>query len=333
MYRSDRSDNGIVSGVSGNGEGTQWAAAPSLTENELQQLQVWNATAQNFPQDVFVPQLVALQAAATPDATAVVKEDQRLSYRELNERANQLAHYLRTCGVQPDTLVGLCLDRSLDMFVGLLAILKAGGAYVPLDPSYPSERLIFTLQDADISVLVTSQAIAEQLSAYTCRMICVDSEAALLAQQDTTDPDTVITADTLAYVIYTSGSTGQPKGVQIQHRSLLNMVHWYRQTFGLTAADHTTQFASPSFDVTIKELWPPLTSGASVRIVDDALRSVPRAYRDWLVKHAITLTLVPTILAESLITLEWPKETRLRFLLTGGDALRHYPPVGLPFTF
>ena len=169
MYRSessDRSDNGIVSSVSRNGKGTQSAASPSLNESELQQLQVWNATTQNFPQDVFVPQLVALQAATTPDATAVVKENQRLSYRELNERANQLAHYLRACGVQPDTLVGLCLDRSLDMVVGLLAILKAGGAYVPLDPSYPSERLIFMLQDADISVLVTRQTIAEHLSAY-----------------------------------------------------------------------------------------------------------------------------------------------------------------------
>jgi amino acid adenylation domain-containing protein len=335
MYRSessDRSDNETVSGISGNGKEMQRADSPSLTESEWQQLQAWNATTQNFPQDVFVPQLVALQAATTPDATAVVKGDQRLSYRELNERANQLAHYLRACGVQPNTLVGLCLDRSLDMVVGLLAILKAGGAYVPLDPSYPSERLVFMLQDAAISVLVTRQAIAEELAAYPCRMICVDSEAALLAQQEATDPDVPITADTLAYIIYTSGSTGQPKGVQITHRSLLNVVHWYRQTFGLTAADHTTQFASPSFDVTIKELWPSLIAGASIWIVDDALRSVPRAYRDWLVEHAITLTLVPTIMAESLLTLEWPTETRLRFLLTGGDVLRHYPPVGLPFT-
>jgi len=338
MYRresSDRSENGTVCGVTGDLKEMQRAESPSLTESERQQLLAWNdVTTQNFPQDVFIPQLVALQAATMPEAIAVVKDGQQLSYRELNERANQLAHYLKGCGVGPDTLVGLCLDRSLDMFVGLLGILKAGGAYVPLDPSYPDERLAFMLEDADISVLVTREAIAGRLvAAHEIEVICVDGDAAQLARESSTDLNTTITADNVAYVIYTSGSTGQPKGVQITHRSLLNLVHWYRQTFGLTASDRTAQFASPSFDVTIKEIWPPLTAGASVHIVDEGIRSVSRALRDWLVEHTITLILVPTIMAESLITLEWPAETRLRFLLTGGDALHHYPPAGLPFTF
>ncbi len=304
-----------------------------LTDRARQQMVNWNATEQPLPLDLCITQLIEQQAAATPEALAVTMEDQQLSYRELNQQANQLAHHLRTYGVGPNVFVGICLERSIDVVVGLLGILKAGGAYVPIDPSYPEERITFMLNDTGISVLVTKQSIAARcLPAQGTRMIFFDSDRALLAQKSQSNPPSTITVDDLAYVIYTSGSTGRPKGVQISHRSILNLVLWYRQAFALTPTYRTTQFASPAFDVITKELWPSLTVGASIHIIDEKIRGVPTAMRDWLVTNKITLAVLPTILAESLIALEWPTTTSLRFLLTGGDVLHHYAPSTLPFT-
>src|SRR2546425_4523228 len=182
------------------------AGTPLLTESEQQQWDAWNATQRNYPRDACVPHLVAGQAAITPGAVALVAGYQRLSYRELNQRANQLAHYLQTLDVGPNVLVGLCIERSLDLVVGLLGILKAGGAYVPLDPTYPPERLTFMLRDAQVPVLVTQQHQAACLSYEGPQVICLDSDAAVLAQQSASNPVPAVTADDLAYVIYTSGS-------------------------------------------------------------------------------------------------------------------------------
>lgn len=304
---------------------------PLLTEIERQQLAVWNTTYRDYPQDSCIPQLVERQAAATPDAVALVMDDQVLTYRELNQRANRLAHYLQASGVLPDVLVGICVERSLDMVVGLLGILKAGGAYLPLDPSHPDERLTFMLNDADATVLVTQQYIATRLPIQGIKVVCLDSDAGVLAEESAADAVSAVTADDLAYVIYTSGSTGQPKGVQITHRSLLNLVFWHQQTFEVTASDRATQFASPSFDVTVEELWPYLTIGASVYIPDEGTRTTATLMRDWLVNCGITITMLPTAMVEYLMTLEWPSTTSLRFLLTGGDTLHRYPPPRLPF--
>jgi amino acid adenylation domain-containing protein len=304
---------------------------PLLTEFERQQLEAWNATQQDYPQDVCVPQLVAMQVAATPGAVAGVAGDQVLSYRELNRRANQLAYYLRTLGVGPNVLVGCCVERSLDMLVGLLGILKAGGAYVPLDPTYPPERLAFMLADAKAPVLVTQQHLISRLPAQGTQVICLDADSAMLAQQSETDPVSAATAEDLAYVIYTSGSTGQPKGVQITHSGLLNLVFWHQRAFAVTRSDRATQIASPAFDATGWELWPYLTIGASVYLIDEDTRITPTSLRDWLVSHGITITFLPTPLAESVLDLEWPSTTSLRFLLTGADTLHHYPSPGLPF--
>lgn len=302
-----------------------------LTGLERQQLVTWNAAQQDNPRDDCILQLVAMQAAATPEAVAVVAGDQMLNYRELNQQANQLAHYLQTLGVGPNVLVGLCLERSLDMVVGLLGILKAGGAYVPLDPTYPPERLSFMLEDAQVPVLVTQQYLVTRLHTQRAQVICLDADAAVLAQQSEADPISTITADDLVYVIYTSGSTGRPKGVQITHYSLLNLVYWHQHTFAVTSADRATQVSSPAFDATGWELWPYLTIGASVYLPDEDTRISPTLLRDWLVKHKITITFLPTVLAESVMALEWPSTTSLRFLLTGADTLRHYPSPGLPF--
>jgi amino acid adenylation domain-containing protein len=313
------------------------AGMTQLTEIERRQLVVWNTTRQNYPQDACVHQLVARQAAATPDAVAVVMGDQVLSYRELNERANQLGHLLQTLGVGPDVLVGLCLERSLEMIVGMLGILKAGGAYVPLDPDYPSERLTFMLQDAQVPLLVTKQHLVTQLLTQSARVVCLDADAALSTEQSTNDPVTCEERvyphpENLAYVIYTSGSTGQPKGVQITHNSLLNLVFWHLQAFDLTPSDRATQVTSPAFDATCWELWPYLIIGARVYLADEDMRTTPVLLRDWLVSKGITITFLPTALAESVMTLEWPATTSLRLLLTGADTLHSHPSPGLPFT-
>ena len=303
----------------------------NLTEVEQRQLAIWNATQQEYPQDVCVPQLVATQAAITPDAVALVATDQALNYRELNRRANQLAHYLQTLGIRPNVLVGLCVERSFEMVVGLLGILKAGGAYVPLDPGYPPERLTFMMEDAQAPVLVTQQHLASRLPVQGARVVCLDANARVLARQSEAEPTCSATPSDLAYVIYTSGSTGRPKGVQIRHDSLLNLVFWHQRAFAVTASDRATQLTSPAFDATGWELWPYLTIGASVYLFDEDARVVPAVCLDWLLRHAITITFLPTALAESVMTQQWPPKTSLRFLLTGADTLHRYPSSGLPF--
>jgi amino acid adenylation domain-containing protein len=308
-----------------------------LTEKERLQLATWNETRLIYPLDVCVHQLVARQAAATPEAVAVVMVDQTLTYRELNERANKLAHLLQTLGVGPGVLVGLCMERSLDMIVGLLGILKAGGAYVPLDPGYPPERLAFMLHDAQAPVLVTKVHLATRLHSQGTRVVCLDADAGLLAQQSASDPiacgdEVCPPLENLAYVIYTSGSTGQPKGVQVSHYSLLNLVFWHQRAFDLTPSDRATQVTSPAFDATGWELWPYLTMGARVHVADEMTRTMPTLLRDWLISQGITITFLPTALAESVMALEWPATTSMRLLLTGADTLHHYPSPGLPFT-
>lgn len=267
----------------------------------------------------------------TPNALALHAGQQTLSYGELNQRANQLAHYLQTLGVGPETPVALCIERSLDMVVGLLGILKAGGAYVPLDPSYPPERLSYIVKDAQAPVLVTRQGLLPHVSEYAARIVCLDSNADALAQQSTTDPTSATTPNNLAYIIYTSGSTGLPKGVQITHSSLLNLVYWHRQAFAVTSADRATQIASPAFDATGWELWPYLSCGASLFLPDEETRVTPPLLRDWLIAQHITITFLPTPLAESMLRLTWPTTLALRLLLTGADTLHSYPPADLPF--
>jgi amino acid adenylation domain-containing protein len=302
-----------------------------LSESEWHQLAAWNAMGQDYARESCVPQLVAIQAAATPDAVALVDGNASLSYRELNERANRLAHYLHTLGVKPNMLVGICVERSFDLVIGLLGILKAGGAYLPLDPTYPTERLAFMLEDARTSILVTQQHLVERLATSDTRLVLLDADAAELARQSSAEPPVTASMSDLVYVIYTSGSTGRPKGVQITHDSLLNLVYWHQRAFEVAPGDRATQLTSPAFDATGWELWPYLTIGASVHLMDEDARVVPELCRDWLLAHNITITFLPTALAEGVMALRWPASTSLRLLLTGADTLHLYPAPELPF--
>ena len=247
--------------------GQRISQLPLLTEAERHQLLVeWNDTAVEYPRDRCIHQLFEAQVERSPEATALVYEDQQLTYGELNARANRLAHHLRSLGVGPEVLVGVCLERSLELVVGLLAILKAGGAYVPLDPSYPAERLAFMLQDTQAPVLLTQQRLLARLPAYAGHTLCLERDAAHIAQHPDTNPPTSATPTNLAYVIYTSGSTGTPKGVMVEQHSVVNYLSWIGDTFPLDATDRVLQKTPVSFDASVEEIFFPLTHGAALVI-------------------------------------------------------------------
>jgi amino acid adenylation domain-containing protein len=279
-----------------------------------------------------VPDLVSAQAEATPNSAAVVMPDEVLTYGELNARAKQIANLLRSDGAGPETLVGVCMERSASMIVAELGVLKSGAAYLPLDPSYPEDHLAFVLHDARPLVLLTQHRLSGRLPKGEWRTIEVEFHELKPASQSAEWTNNGFTGQNLAYVIYTSGSTGRPKGVQIAHDSLSNLILWHQQAFSIKPTDRATQLASPGFDAAVWELWPYLTAGASVHIVDDAMRGDPVALRNWLVEQRITIAFVPTPMAERMIALQWPSDTTLRILLTGADTLHQYPPAGLPFT-
>ncbi|MGH7722419.1 MAG: non-ribosomal peptide synthetase [Candidatus Dormibacteria bacterium] len=280
-----------------------------------------------------VHELFANQAGRLPGALAVVAPDCTLTYAELEKRSNQLAHRLRTLGVGPESPVGLCLERSAALAVATLGILKAGGAYIALDPAHPNERLRFMLEDSGALAAVTRAGMVPQLGEAVADIVVLDTGLSALDDE----PAVTLSATTdggserLAYIIYTSGSTGSPKGVLVEHGSLLNLVRWHQRAFSVTEDDRGTQIASPGFDAVVWELWPYLTIGASVHVPDEPLRADPSALRDWLVESRITVSFVPTALAEELIGLDWPADTSLRHLLTGGDVLRLHPQRRIPF--
>lgn len=278
-----------------------------------------------------VPQQVSMQAATTPGALALAAACGAVTYEQLELRSNRLAWHLRSLGVRPNVLVGLCLERSIEMIVAALGILKAGGAYVPFDPAYPNERMAFMLQDIQAPVLVTRRGLAERFVASKCRVVTLDGNHEEIAAQPGTLLPCNIGPEDLAYVIYTSGSTGRPKGVQIMHKNLLNLVQWHHKAFAVTAADRATQLASPAFDAAVWEVWPYLTAGASLHFPSDVTHLEPESLRDWYVAQRITISFVSTPLAEQLLRLEWPANATLRFLLTGADTLHQYPKPGLPF--
>ncbi len=336
IYRTDLFDEATITrmlghfqilleGIVANPE-ERIANLPLLSQLEQHQLLIeWNNTQVDYPQDRCIHQLFENRAEQTPDSTALVFGDKQLSYKELNLRSNQLAHYLKKLGVKAEVLVGLCVERSFDMIIGMLGILKAGGAYVPLDPTYPHERFNFLFEDAQVPILLTHERWIQQLETHNCRVICLDKDWDIIAQEIEDNLPSQVTVDNLAYVIYTSGSTGKPKGVQIEHRGLLNLIFWHQKAFAVSHLDRATQIAGVAFDACVWEILPYLSAGASIYFVDDEIKLNPEHLRDWLISKAITICFLPTPLAEKVLTLDFPKNAALRILLTGGDKLHQYP--------
>lgn len=308
-----------------------FANRSALTDVDQLLLSVWNHTQPTCHEEKYVLQLVSDFAIATPGAPAVVCGNLSLTYEELELRANRLAYLLQSLGVGPDVVVGLFLTRSVAMVVGALAILKAGGAYLPLDPSYPADRVKFVLDDAKAAVLVTSKCLAPTLSSRREQIVVVDPAGQVPGELSADALTVKVSTDNLAYVIYTSGSTGQPKGVELTHGGLLNLIRWHQRAFRVTANDRASQLAALGFDAAVWEVWPYLAAGASVHLGDGLALNEPTAVRDWLVSRGITITFLPTPLAERVITLDWPSKHSLRVMLTGADTLHHYPSRKLRF--
>jgi amino acid adenylation domain-containing protein/FkbM family methyltransferase len=281
-----------------------------------------NDTARDFGSLHRLHELVEQQVAQTPGAIAVVFEEQRLTYRELDSRANQLAHYLRRAGVRPETTVGVFMERSLEMVVSLLAVLKAGGGYVPLDPTYPTQRLSFILEDVSAPVVITQKHLDELLPEQTGLVIKVDEDWDLIARESETRPEPLGTEHNLAYVIYTSGSTGRPKGVMIEHRSICNRLLWMQAEFPLTADDCLLQKTVFTFDASVWEIFVPLFSGARL------VMAQPEGHRDsaYLVKtiqqqRVTTLQLVPSMVNVFLEEPGLENCTSLKRFFCGGERL------------
>jgi amino acid adenylation domain-containing protein len=306
---------------------------PLLTEGERTRMLVeWNETRAPYAHDLLAHELFERHAERAPEAVAVSHAGREMTYAELDARANRLARLLRCEGVGPESRVGVLMNRSTEMVVALLAALKAGGAYVPLDPAYPRERLAFMLEDSRAGVLLTEPGLLGALPQQGARVICLDEELwTRLAGEGVENVTGGARAANLAYVIYTSGSTGTPRGVQIEHGSLLNLIAWHRRAYAVSPETRSTQLAGVGFDASVWELWPYLTAGASVHMPDEETRVAPAALRDWLVERRITHSFVPTPLAEQMLSLDWPRGAALGVILTGGDRLSFYPPPALPF--
>src|SRR5215213_9780719 len=241
------------------------AEIPVLTAEERRQLLFeWNNVSNAISSDVCVNQLFEAQAERTPNATAVIFGQEQVSYRELNERANQLARHLKELGVGPEVIVGICVERGVEMVVGLLGILKAGGAYLPIDPSYPLARIAFMLEDAGVTVLLTQEKLTEVLGTYSGEIVYLDSEWEQIAACGNQNLLQQVTPDNLAYVIYTSGSTGLPKGVLIEHRNVCNLAQAQIEIFGIHSGSRTLQFSSISFDASVWEIFSTLFAGAAL---------------------------------------------------------------------
>ncbi|WP_346294312.1 amino acid adenylation domain-containing protein [Sphaerothrix gracilis] len=307
----------------------QIAELPLLETDERQQLLAgWRDRATSHADRPCLHQLFEAQVARSPDAIAITFEAQALTYRELNNRANQLAHRLKSLGVEPESLVGLYVDRSPEMIVGILAILKAGGAYVPIDPAYASERLASILADASIKILVTQQSLLDQMPALPVRLACLDTDPAVITQQTCENPVSTVTAANLAYVIYTSGSTGKPKGVLVSHHNVTRLFAATEHWFKFEPTDVWTLFHSYGFDFSVWEIWGALLYGGQLVIVPQAVVHSPSAFYELLHRQQVTvLNQTPSSFRQLIKAEELSRETvapdslKLRLVIFGGEAL------------
>ncbi|MDM8560649.1 amino acid adenylation domain-containing protein [Candidatus Parabeggiatoa sp. HSG14] len=295
---------------------------PLLTIAEYQQLLDWNDTSVDYPTEMCLHQLFEAQVERTPEVVAVVFEEQHLTYAELNDRANQLAHHLQTLGIKPNVLVGICIERSIDMIIGLLGILKVGGTYLPLEPTYPTARLALMLEDAEVPVLLTQSGFIQKLPKTTAQVICLDIMGSTLSHLSTTNLKSGVEYTDLAYVIYTSGSTGMPKGVMNTHKGICNRLLWMQETYQLTATDNVLQKTPFGFDVSVWEFFWPLLVGARLVVAKPDGHKDP----DYLLKlimqqHITTLHFVPSMLQVFLQQPELENCESLKRVICSGEAL------------
>ncbi len=302
---------------------------PDLS-TELQQIPAeWNNAQTDFSQNSTIHQLFEAQAEKTPTTIALISQDQSLSYRELNHKANQLARFLQRYGVGPEVPVGICLDRSAEMVISLLGILKAGGAYIPLDPNYPPDRLILMMADAASPLLLTQAHLLEKLPPLDVPIIALDAEWESIAAESTTTPHSAVTAHNLAYIIYTSGSTGTPKGVMIEHRALVNFTEAASAEYAITAADRVLQFASISFDASAEEIYPCLTRGGTLVLRPDDMAAAAEPFLQYCRDLALTVLDLPTSYWHQLVgdlaktDLQFPPS--LRLVIIGGEKAQSGP--------
>ncbi|MEH1853286.1 MAG: amino acid adenylation domain-containing protein [Nostoc sp.] len=296
-----------------------------LKESEKKLLDECNHAQNDYFQQACIHHLFEAQVELTPEAVAVVFEEQQLTYRELNIKANQLAQYLQNLGVGPDVLVGICVERSLEMIVGLLGILKAGGAYAPLDPNYPVDRLAFILEDAQVSVLLTQKHLLNNLPQNHTQVLCLDSEREILSQYSSENPESSVISENLAYIIYTSGSTGKPKGVLINHSNIVRLFkateHWYH----FNQQDVWTLFHSFAFDFSVWEIWGALIYGGRLVVVPYLVSRSPEAFYELLCKEKVTvLNQTPSAFQQLIHTEQTITDSgnlTLRWVIFGGEAL------------
>ena len=288
----------LLEGIVANPDERIWDL-PLLTPAERHQLIVdWNNTRTGIPNDYCIHELFEAQVEATPNALAVAFKDERITYRELNLRANQLAHHLQDFGVGPEVPVGLYMERSVEMLVGLLGVLKAGAAYVPIDPAYPAKRVRFMLDDIKAPVLLTQQRLAQALPLNEAQLICLDSDWEFIAGSGDHNPASRVTSQNLAYVIYTSGSTGQPKGVMVEHKSVCNLAKAQIQAFDIQPSSQVLQFAASSFDASVSEIFTTLLKGATLWLSTQERLLPGSDLIELLQESAITtVTFPPTVLA------------------------------------
>src|SRR6266516_3752451 len=291
-----------------------------LTSAELhQQLVEWNSTQAAYEDDLCIHQLFQQQATLTPDRIAIQFDNREISYGELNQKANGIAGHLRKLGVGPEKLVGIFVERSIEMVAGLLGILKAGSAYVPLDPAFPKERLAFMIQDSGVGVLLTQRKFVDDLPAHQAQVVCIDGDLGSSAPtNDENHPK--LSTENLAYVIYTSGSTGRPKGVQIEHRALTNFLYSVRREPGLTTADVLLSVTTLSFDIAALELYLPLITGARLVIASRETASDGRQLKQLLADCRATVMQATPATWRMLIDAEWTGRKDLK-ILCGGEAL------------
>ncbi len=299
------------------------SAMPILTADEVRQLAEWNRTAADYPAKRCLHELVELQAEFRPAAIAAVQEKNALSYRELNGRANQLAHYLRKHGVGPDVPVGVCLGSSPELAVAMLGIMKAGGACVPLDPGYPEERLAYMLQDAQAPVLITREGMLPEGANGSAVIIDPIDQREAIERESDRNPQLLTTPESLAYIIYTSGSTGKPRGVLLTHRGLVNHNTAAIKLYGLTDKDRVLQFSSVSFDIAVEEMFPTWLSGGAVvfKTADMPLTAVD--FLKWIQERHVSVLDLPTAfwheLVHQLSENRSPLPRNLRLLIVGGE--------------